>query len=201
MSALDAPQFSVKFPTQAGVQLTPQGVVPSFHRWIQNKSLDELLIDVTNYAHVHRGPGVLLIAHEAHYSFEETDGEIGLRYVRKRLAASDARTRLRETFRSALRACELLENDQSLEDSVRFDTSSFEFAISNRLLAPNEEQTLEEVRELLTDFVTWLFDGAEVVLKRDRRPRSMFKVRVQVSKPGEVSALLQRLGPSLSLLN
>ena len=93
MSALDAPQFSVKFPTREGVALTPQGVVPSFHKWIQNGSLDELLIDVTSYAHVHRGPGVLLIAHEAHYAFEETDGEPGLRYVRKRLAASDARAR------------------------------------------------------------------------------------------------------------
>ena len=77
MSALDAPQFSVKFPTRAGVGLTPQGVIPSFHRWIQHESLDELLIDVTSYAHVKRGPGVLLIAHEAHYSFEETDGEVG----------------------------------------------------------------------------------------------------------------------------
>jgi|MDTC01.2.fsa_nt_gb hypothetical protein len=201
MSALNAPQFSVKFPTREGVELTPEGVVPTFHRWIQNSSLDELLIDVTSYAHVQRGPGVLLIGHEAHYSFEETDGEAGLRYVRKRQAASNPRARLRETFRSALKACELLERDTTLSQPIIFDTASFEFAISNRLLAPNADETLDEVRDVLTDFVQWLFDDAEVELVRDPRPRSMFKVRVKVSKPSRVSELLARLGPSLSLLN
>jgi len=201
MSALNAQQFSVKFPVTKGVELELESVVPSFHRWIQDSSLDELLIDVTNYSHVQQGPGVLLIAHEAHYSLDQTDGELGLRYVRKRLAAPDVRSRLRETFRSALKACELLERDTSLGKGVSFDTSSFEFSISNRLLAPNVDETLEQVRADLTEFVSWLFDGAMVELERDPRPRGLFKVRVTVSQGAGVSELLARLGPSLNLLN
>ena len=201
MSALNAQQFSVKFPTAKGVELDVASVVPAFHRWIQNSSLDELLIDVTNYSHVNNGPGVILIGHEAHYSLDETNGETGLLYVRKRLAAGDVRTRLRETFRSALKACKLLEGDDAFAGKLSFDTSSFEFSISNRLLAPNEDATLEEVREVLTDFVGWLFGASEVVLERDPRPRSLFLVRVKVPEEVAVDKLLARLGPSLNLLN
>ena len=54
-----------------------------FHDWIQNQRLDELLIDVVDYRHVHDGPGVILIAHDAHYAFDTSEGRLGLLYSRR----------------------------------------------------------------------------------------------------------------------
>ena len=70
------------------------------------------------------------------------------------------------------------------------------------LLAPNNEETFEDVEEGLKKFLNWLFEGASVELDRDQRQRFRFSVRVRV--PGgatSVEALLSRLGPTLQVLN
>ena len=51
--------------------------IPVFHRWIQTQALDDLLLDVADYSHVHHGPGILLVAHEGKYAVDETGGEGG----------------------------------------------------------------------------------------------------------------------------
>ena len=45
------------------VDLDP--LIPVFHNWIQEQVCDELLLDVADYLHVHHGPGIVLIGHEA----------------------------------------------------------------------------------------------------------------------------------------
>ena len=39
-----------------------------FHRWIQTRAVDGLLIDVADYTHLKDGPQVLLAGHEGNYS-------------------------------------------------------------------------------------------------------------------------------------
>ena len=54
-----------------------------FHRWIKERACPEMLIDVAEYRHVPAGPGVMLIGHEANYSFDERENRLGLLYNRK----------------------------------------------------------------------------------------------------------------------
>ena len=42
--------------------------------WIQKQRLEELLIDVADYLHVHNGPGIMLTGHEADYSLDKRAG-------------------------------------------------------------------------------------------------------------------------------
>ena len=66
----------------SGVEL--EEFIPVFHDWIQTQQLEELLIDVADYRHVPQGPGVVLIAHDAHYAMDLTDARLGLLYSRRR---------------------------------------------------------------------------------------------------------------------
>jgi len=50
--------------------------IPVFHRWIQERSLDELMVDVADYTHVPDGPGVVLVCHDAIYSLDTGGGEL-----------------------------------------------------------------------------------------------------------------------------
>ena len=64
---MESSKFSVKFfvqdPSTIG-EITD--LVPLFHSWIQTHALaDHLLIDVADYAHVHNGPGIVLVSEEA----------------------------------------------------------------------------------------------------------------------------------------
>src|SRR3972149_5360474 len=80
-SPLEAPRFGIKFFAAEPFPPGPRAVVPVFHEWIQTHRLeDELLIDVADYSHVHHGPGVLLISHEAQYSLDQAGGRLRLPY-------------------------------------------------------------------------------------------------------------------------
>ena len=201
MTALNAQQFFIKFPAKVENNYDAKELIPVFQRWIQKDSLEGVLIDVANYTHVDEGPGVLLIGHESNWSLDFRDGEPGLLYTRKREALGDVETRLKDAFRLALEACKLLETEEDIENPIAFDTRDFVFGINNRLLAPNDDETLQDVQEGLSQFLDWLFEGEKVELVRDQRRRSRFNVRVRVSDEVSVSALLARLGPTLNILN
>ena len=201
MTALNAQQFFIKFPAKLGTNYDAKELIPVFQRWIQQDSLEGVLIDVANYTHVEEGPGVLLLGHESNWSLDFGDGEPGLLYTRKREALGDVETRLKDAFRLALEACKLLQTEEDIENPIAFDTLDFVFGINNRLLAPNDDETLQDVQEGLTQFFDWLFDGEKVDLVRDQRKRSRFNVRVRVSREISVDTLLAKLGPTLNILN
>lgn len=201
MTALNAQQFFIKFPAKVARDYDAKELIPVFQRWIQKDALEGVLIDVTNYTHVEDGPGVMLIGHEANWSLDFTDGEPGLLYTRKREALGDVETRLKDAFRLALEACKLLQKDETIENPIEVDTREFIFGINNRLVAPNEDETMEDVREGLTQFFNWLFEGQRVEFERDQRKRSRFSVRVRVPGSASVDTLLKRLGPTPNILN
>src|SRR3972149_6438419 len=93
----------------------PSRLIYVFHQWIQESVLPELLIDVADYCHVPEGPGVLLVAHEADYSMDHTDGRWGMRYNRKAPLAGSNEDRYVQAFASAARACLLLEKHFAVE--------------------------------------------------------------------------------------
>ena len=81
---METVKYDLKLFLQDASQVNLEDVIPVFHEWIQNRVLDELLIDVVDYRHVHNGPGVMLIAHDAHYAIDVADGHMGLLYSRRR---------------------------------------------------------------------------------------------------------------------
>jgi len=94
--------------------------IPVLHSWIQQQTLPgHLLIDVHDYSHVHHGPGILLVAHEANLSIDEAEGRRGLVYIRKQPAT------LPEIIEHARQAARLL--------GEPVDESSFEVFVNDRL--------------------------------------------------------------------
>ena len=105
---------AIQLPLKAGTSVKLTEVIPEFHRWIREDLLPDLLVDVTNYSHVKKGPGILLIAHEAQYSLDETHGEQGLLYIRKRGEFDSPAESIQQALVSTLRAARLLEETLGL---------------------------------------------------------------------------------------
>jgi len=78
-----------------------------FNSWIQQQRLDELLIDVADYLHVHNGPGLMLIGHEADYSLDNRAGRLGLLYNRKAQLDGNTQEKLAQAVRAALAAAQI----------------------------------------------------------------------------------------------
>ncbi len=145
-----------------------------FHRWIRDTVCPEMLIDVADYRHVPAGPGVLLIGHEANYSFDNRENRLGLLYNRK--ASLDGiggfRARVAQAHAAALAACDRLEQEGPFRGKLKFDRNAMEVFVNDRLLAPNDDDTWQALRPELESY----FSG--FTIKRHGEPRDLFRVAI-----------------------
>lgn len=178
------------FASRAEIDLAD--AIPVFHRWIQDRARPELLVDVADYRHVPDGPGVLLVAHEAFYSLDQSEGRLGLLYNRRSVLPGDTRSKLAQAVGSALAACRTLEEEPQFKGSLRFDAGDCEVLVNDRLIAPNTPETWDALRPELERFFGALYGGA-VRIERKGEPRERFRVGVKASAPLTVTEALARL--------
>lgn len=188
---MDAYRWHVKLEFEPAAEIDLERLIPVFHRWIQDRKLDELLIDVADYRHVIRGPGVLLIAHDANYAVDETDGRLGLAYARKRPAAGSLAERLRHAVGQALDAGLALEREPALGIAIAGDRWSVR--ANDRLLAPNDERTWRAVEPELRTLFDDLYAGAGFELRWEDDPRGLFGVAVKAAEKPGLAVLRERL--------
>ncbi|MGA8766523.1 MAG: hypothetical protein WB559_05860, partial [Candidatus Acidiferrales bacterium] len=173
------------------VDLEP--LIPVFHSWIRDHVFDELLLDVADYRHVHEGPGVVLIGHQANYSVDNTDNRLGVRYNRKAPLDGTNQDRLTQATRAALTAFQRLEAESGLKGKLRFGGREIEVFINDRLMAPNLATTREAVKPEFQAFLKKLFRDSEYSLSLGDDPRGLFAVAVKASREFALADLLANL--------
>ena len=168
-------------------------LIPIFHHWIQDQVCEELLIDVADYRHVHAGPGIVLIGHEANYSLDNADGRWGVRYNRKAALAGSNHDRLVQAARASLTALRRLEEDPRLAGRIRFQGQALELSVNDRLLAPNQAATRGSFEAELRAFLKQVFGGTDYSLSHDGDRRRLLSVFVKASRPFTSADLLKNL--------
>ncbi len=190
---MDLQHVNVKLLVQDPEEIDLEPLVPIFHSWIQDQVCQEMLLDVADYRHVHAGPGVVVIGHQADYSVDNTDNRLGVRYNRKAALEGSNQDRLTQATRSALTACQRLESDPRLDGKLRFNGQEMEVFINDRLVAPNRDATREALSSEFQSFFQKLFGGSEYSLSSGRDPRRLFNVSARTSRPFAVADLLKNL--------
>ena len=168
-------------------------LIPVFHAWIQAQVSEELLIDVADYRHVHQGPGVVLIGHEADYSMDNAGDQLGVRYNRKAPFQSTNQDRFRQATRAALTAYQRLAEDPQLKGKFPFPGREMELFVNDRMLAPNRPETFQAAKPDLEIFFQMLFGGNGFSLKHTQDPRSLLSVSVKTFRPYSPDELLKNL--------
>jgi hypothetical protein len=177
-----------------GSEASLEPLVPIFHRWIQEKVFEELLLDVADYRHVHAGPGVMLIGHEANYSVDNTDNKLGILYNRKAVVEGTNQDRFRQAACAALKACQRLEAEPKLEGRIRFKGKQIQLLINDRFLAPNTVETRAAFEPELKAFCQALFGGRNYSASYEEDPQKRFGVMIRTSEPIPAEQLLANLG-------
>lgn len=152
-------RFGIKIAIRPATIPDPHACIPIFHRWIREKALGGLLIDVADYAHLVDGPRVLLVGHEGNLSLDFWDGEVGLLYTGKRPAGATLAERLTRVARTVLAGAHLLQSDESVDPTPDFDSGRLEFVANDRLLcAPTSvDDVVTLLRPHLTTLATSLY--------------------------------------------
>lgn len=199
---IELQHINIKVLLEGGADLDP--VIPIFHGWIQNRLVlneeaPELLIDVADYRHVHHGPGIVLIGHEADYSIDNTNGRLGLRYNRKAQLTGSNEEKLAQAAKAALTAAMHLQGDARLNGKLYFNGQDIELFINDRLIAPGNDAPIEdEARRGLDldirEFANRLLKRSEYSLDYETDPRRLFGAKIHSVRKFSVEELLQNLG-------
>ena len=196
---MDTVKYELKFflDDASGVEL--EEFIPVFHDWIQTQQLAELLIDVADYRHVPHGPGVVLIAHDAHYVMDLAEGRLGLLYSRRRethpsrCAIHSVEDRLRSVWHCALTACQRLEAHPALHGRLQFRGNELLLRCNDRLRAPNTPAAYDELCQYLEPFLASLYPGQRLEVEHISENTSRLTVAIKVPEPPDVDTLLTRL--------
>lgn len=180
---------NIKFYLERPESIPLENFSAVFNAWIQQQRLEELLIDVADYLHVHHGPGMMLIGHEADYSLDNRAGRLGLLYNRKQQIDGTTQEKLAQAAAAALHAAQILED----ENGLKFSGSEVQVIVNDRLLVPNTVETFEALEPDLKAFFDRLYDGDDFSLSHHADPRERFTVNVQTATPFDVRTLLENL--------
>ncbi len=170
-------RLKIRQPLSSPADFDITDIIPVFHRWIQEKSVPGLLIDVADYKHVPNGPGILLIGDEGDYSLDEIDGEIGLVYDRKRQTGEDLSESLDILIDHIEVARQALEAEKEMDLAATKDGA--EIAILDRLQYPNNADVFDQVRQTLATKADASSGQTETLSHVKRDPRRPLTIKVQ----------------------
>jgi hypothetical protein len=154
-------RVSIKLYIENPQDVQIEAIVPVFHSWIQQHTVEGMLIDVADYKHVFNGPSIILIAHEGDYTYTLSEGRPGISYT---LKVSDAETlpdALGLALRRAVDAAEKLQSASGL-NGIRLNFREIQSAIGDRLHYPNQADVVAAVQEKLQSLATVLSDDVSV---------------------------------------
>ena len=193
---IELQHINIKLLLEGSADLDP--IIPIFHGWIQNrvilnKERPELLIDVADYRHVHHGPGIVLIGHEADYSIDNTSGRLGLRYNRKAQITGTNEEKLTQPAMAALKAAKHLQEDTRLNGKLYFNGYDLDVSVNDRLVAPTNDDTRRILDPEVRNFACKLLNASEYSLTYEADPRRLFGVAIHSERKFTVEDLLENL--------
>ena len=186
---MNVQHINIKFFIENAESVKLADFAPVFNTWIQTQRLEELLIDVADYLHVHHGPGIMLIGHEADYSLDQRAGRLGLLYNRKEQLEATTQEKLVQAARAVLTAAQILEK----ENSLKFSGSEVQLIVNDRLLVPNTSATFATLEPEVQAFFDKLYCGEEFTLAHYADARERFTINVKTESIFDVDTLLKNL--------
>jgi hypothetical protein len=137
--------------------------IPIFHRWIRDRALDLVFIDVADYAHVPDGPGVMLVTDAIAFALDRSDGRFGLLAQQRRPGHGSTADAIALALRQTLDVADALERERALAGKLSFVRNAFRLEINDRLAAPaNDDASYLALRPSI--------EGAAQRVFPDRRP-------------------------------
>jgi hypothetical protein len=120
------------------------------------------------------GPGMMIIAHDAHYALDNRQNRLGFLYNRRTAAEGTTQDRIRQAYEAALEGARKLEKELA---SIRFDETNVEIWVNDRMLAPNTPEVAGAFEAEVAQFWQSRF-GNRPGFERSSDPRELVRVRI-----------------------
>tara|TARA_B110000263_G_scaffold159795_1_gene138935 strand:- start:22 stop:528 length:507 start_codon:yes stop_codon:yes gene_type:complete len=130
------------------MQTDIESFVPLFHNWIQEDRIpNHIMVDVANYKHIPDGPGIMLIAHEGHFSLDFEDNDLGLLYMRKTPLGDNISETLSSIQQILDFAVELIKIDSAIGQKIEF-SEQYQLISNDRYEFPNDAESEQKLLQV-----------------------------------------------------
>lgn len=165
-----------------------------FARWRDNESDPSGWIDLADYAHVAKGPGVMLIGQRGSLATDLGDPGPGLLYANKQGLEGPLEDRVGETFRRALVLLTQLTREPDYPRELVPRPGFWEISFNDRLSAPNTDTTDRIAQPAVQAVCERMFRGRPFVLVRQADPLRRYGFTLHCDT-------IDALGPALEALD
>jgi len=191
----DLQRIQIKLPTNAPRDLRLEPFLAIFGRWRHDKAGTNgaAWVDVADYAHVPRGPGIVLEGYHGNISFDMAPPAPGVLYFARRGSSGPPLERLNNALRQCLALSLRLFAEPEFPAGIAPRTDCFELRFPDRLETPNSPQTDVELRPIVQRACDILYglNGYSLTPFEDPREPYGFSVWAKTAEPIEV--LLDRI--------
>jgi len=156
-----------------------ESYIPVFHQWIRDGAVEgELLIDVSDYTHVPRGIGVLLVGHGVDVAVDEGEGRPGLLFVRKR-GLGAGKDSVDDALSHLLAAADKIDGDSAVHGPRKFGRSEILFRFPDRLSVQNDDASFQKVAPRVVLALEKRVPGVKFALSREGELREPLTIRAK----------------------
>lgn len=192
MSA-DLQRIHVKLLADAPPDLALDPFLAIFGRWRQDKAHPAEWVDLADYAHMAKGPGILLVGKQGNFSINRDEPGLGLLYAGKTGFEGSEEARVLEAFRRCLELTLAIVAEPEYPADLKLEPGSWELFINDRLDFPNNEATDAALRPAIESALNALFGAGGYMLTRDDDPQRRYAFSIRAAAPGDLPALLDKV--------
>jgi hypothetical protein len=170
--------------------------LPIFARWREDSDAPARWVDLADYAHMSRGPGVMIIGHRGNLAVDLADPGPGLLYANKSSLEGPVEARVRETFRRALGLIQDLVSAPEYPAGLVPRPGFWQLTFNDRLGAPNTDRTDVEIGGAVRDTIGALFGATAVTTIREPDPRRRYGFMIHSEDAGSLEQIVRRALPA-----
>ena len=183
-------QIKIASDAPAGLKLEP--FIEIFSRW-RKEPHPAAWVDLADYAHLPRGPGIILVGQRCNLSFDMAEPGPGILYSAKKGLAGSHAGRIGSALRGCLEFSKRLIGEPEFPPGVRLQTDSLEIRFHDRLETPPTTSTHEELRPVVEQVLNSLYGEGEYELRPQTNPKECFGFSVRANKAEPLDALFERV--------
>lgn len=191
---IDLQRINVKMLAQAPPDFELNPFLAIFGRWRNDKEHPEVWVDLADYAHMPKGPGVVLIGKRGNFSIDLADPAPGLLYCGKRDYEGSNEQRILETFRRGIGLVKPLLAEADYPPQLQLQPEAWELTFNDRLDTPNTDATDAELRPGIDAALKTLFGDGGYEAQRETDPERRYAFSIRAKHSIDLDALGKRAG-------
>ena len=189
-------RIQIKVGTEVSPAFNLDPFMAIFARWRKDKLHPAEWVDLADYAHMLRGPGIVLVGQRCNFAMDLSGPGPGILYAAKKGLSGSYTERVLSAFKWCFDLANLLAAENEFPKDLRLRTDLIELRFNDRLETPNNAATDSELQPIVRQVLDTLFGAENYELIPQADPAQTYGFSIAANKAEHLDLLLERAAAS-----